>query len=191
MTNKAILTITDGIGHNDSDTFNAFSSANTPTYDKLFKTVPYSLIHTSGVEVGLPKGQMGNSEVGHMTMGTGRVLYQDLVKINLAIEDKSLNTNEALTATLKKSNTIHLIGLVSDVGVHSHIKHIIELALIAKENKKQVFIHIITDGRDVAPDSSKKYVQQILDICDEDIQIASLAGRYYTMDRDNRWDRVQ
>ncbi|NQY94213.1 MAG: 2,3-bisphosphoglycerate-independent phosphoglycerate mutase, partial [Campylobacteraceae bacterium] len=191
MTNKAILIITDGIGHNDSDTFNAFSSANTPTYDKLFKTVPYSLIHTSGVEVGLPKGQMGNSEVGHMTMGTGRVLYQDLVKINLAIEDKSLNTNEALTATLKKSNTIHLIGLVSDGGVHSHIKHIIELALIAKENKKQVFIHIITDGRDVAPDSSKKYVQQILDICDEDIKIASLAGRYYTMDRDNRWDRVQ
>lgn len=191
MTNKAILIITDGIGHNDSSTFNAFSSAKTPTYDKLFETVPYSLIHTSGVEVGLPDGQMGNSEVGHMTMGTGRVLYQDLVKINLAIEDKSINTNEVLTTTIKQSNSIHLIGLLSDGGVHSHIKHIIELALIAKENKKHVFIHIITDGRDVAPDSARTYVQQILDICDEDIQIASIAGRYYTMDRDNRWDRVQ
>ncbi|OUR74083.1 phosphoglycerate mutase (2,3-diphosphoglycerate-independent), partial [Arcobacter sp. 31_11_sub10_T18] len=191
MTNKAILIITDGIGHNDSSTFNAFSSAKTPTYDKLFETVPYSLIHTSGVEVGLPDGQMGNSEVGHMTMGTGRVLYQDLVKINLAIEDKSINTNEVLTTTIKQSNSIHLIGLLSDGGVHSHIKHIIELALIAKENKKHVFIHIISDGRDVAPDSAITYVQQIIDICDEDIQIASIAGRYYTMDRDNRWDRVQ
>ena len=191
MTNKAILIITDGIGHNDSNTFNAFSSAKTPTYDKLFETVPYSLIHTSGVEVGLPDGQMGNSEVGHMTMGTGRVLYQDLVKINLAIEDKSINSNEVLTTTIKQSNSIHLIGLLSDGGVHSHIKHIIELALIAKENKKHVFIHIISDGRDVAPDSAITYVQQIIDICDEDIQIASIAGRYYTMDRDNRWDRVQ
>jgi len=191
LTNKAILIITDGIGHNDSNTFNAFSSAKTPTYDKLFETVPYSLIHTSGVEVGLPDGQMGNSEVGHMTMGTGRVLYQDLVKINLAIEDKSINSNEVLTTTIKQSNSIHLIGLLSDGGVHSHIKHIIELALIAKENKKHVFIHIISDGRDVAPDSAITYVQQIIDICDEDIQIASIAGRYYTMDRDNRWDRVQ
>ncbi len=191
MTNKAILIITDGIGHNDSNTFNAFSSAKTPTYDKLFETVPYSLIHTSGVEVGLPDGQMGNSEVGHMTMGTGRVLYQDLVKINLAIEDKSMNSNEVLITTIKQSNSIHLIGLLSDGGVHSHIKHIIELALIAKENQKHVFIHIITDGRDVAPDSASTYVQQILNICDEDIQIASISGRYFTMDRDNRWDRVQ
>jgi len=191
VTNKAILIITDGIGHNDSDTFNAFSSAKTPTYDKLFETVPYSLIHTSGVDVGLPEGQMGNSEVGHMTMGTGRVLYQDLVKINLAIQDKSIHRNEVLNITIGQSNNIHLIGLISDGGVHSHINHIIELALIAKQNGKQTFIHIITDGRDVAPDSSKKYIQQILDICDENIKIASIAGRYFTMDRDNRWDRVQ
>jgi len=191
LTNKAILIITDGIGHNDSNTFNAFKNANTPTYDYLFDKVPYSLIHTSGEEVGLPEGQMGNSEVGHMTIGTGRVLYQDLVKINLAIKDNSITQNEVLNNTIETSNHIHLIGLLSDGGVHSHINHIISLAHIAKSKNKKVFIHIITDGRDVAPNCAKKYVQQIIDICDEDVQIATIAGRYYTMDRDNRWDRVQ
>ncbi len=191
MTNKAILIITDGIGHNDSNTYNAFTNANTPTYDYLFEKVPYSLIHTHGEEVGLPVGQMGNSEVGHMTIGTGRVLYQDLVKINLAIKDNSISSNEVLNQTITKSNDIHLIGLLSDGGVHSHIEHIIALALIAKAKNKKVFIHIITDGRDVAPNCAKKYVEQIIDICDEDIKIATISGRYYTMDRDNRWDRVQ
>jgi len=191
VTNKAILIITDGIGHNDSSNFNAFNNAKTPTYDKLFKQVPYSLIHTSGVEVGLPKGQMGNSEVGHMTMGTGRVLYQDLVKINLSIEDESIKENKVFNQTIDKSNSVHLLGLMSDGGVHSHINHILKLAVLAKQKNKKVFIHIITDGRDVAPNCAKTYVQKVLDICDEDIKIATIAGRYYTMDRDNRWDRVQ
>ena len=191
MTNKAILIITDGIGHNDSNTYNAFANAKTPTYDYLFDKVPYSLIHTYGEEVGLPCGQMGNSEVGHMTIGSGRVLYQDLVKINLAIKNNSIADNDVLNKTITESNNIHLLGLISDGGVHSHIKHIIALALIAKAKNKKVFIHIITDGRDVAPNCAKKYVQQIIDICDEDIKIATIAGRYYTMDRDNRWDRVQ
>ncbi len=191
MTNKTILIITDGIGHNDSCEFNAFCQAKTPTYDYLFENVPNSLIKTHGLSVGLPEGQMGNSEVGHMTIGSGRILYQDLVKINLAIEKNTLKENEILQNTINKSNNMHLLGLLSDGGVHSHINHIISLAKICKNNDKKVFIHIITDGRDVAPDSAKKYIQQIIDICDDYITIATISGRYYTMDRDSRWDRVQ
>ena len=191
MTNKTILVITDGIGHNESSDYNAFSQANTPTYDNLFKNTPYSLIHTYGEHVGLPDGQMGNSEVGHMTIGSGRVLYQDLVKINIAIKENTLKDNQVFKNCLNSSKNIHLVGLLSDGGVHSHINHTIAMAKIAKKENKKVFIHMITDGRDVAPDSAKKYIKQIIDICDEDIKIATIAGRYYTMDRDNRWDRVQ
>ncbi len=191
MTNKTLLVITDGIGHNTSNFYNALTNAQTPTYDYLFKNIPYSLIHTYGRYVGLPEGQMGNSEVGHMTIGCGRVLYQDLVKINLAIENDTLKENQILKETIEKSNAIHLVGLLSDGGVHSHIEHIIALAKLVKSQNKKAFIHIITDGRDVAPDCAKIYVEQILNICDEDIKIATIAGRYYTMDRDNRWDRVK
>ena len=191
MTNKTLLVITDGIGHNSSDNFNAFSTAITPTYDYLFKNIPYSLVHTYGKFVGLPDGQMGNSEVGHMTIGSGRILYQDLVKVNIAIENNTLKDNQVFKDILNCSNNIHLIGLLSDGGVHSHIEHIIAMAKISKNANKKVFIHIITDGRDVAPDCAKIYIEQILAICDEDIKIATIAGRYYTMDRDNRWDRVK
>lgn len=191
MSKKAILIITDGIGHNESTNFNAFVNAKTPTYDYLFENVPYSLIHTYGKHVGLPEGQMGNSEVGHMTIGSGRVLYQDLVKINIALEENTLKDNEVLKTVVEKSNNVHLLGLISDGGVHSHIDHIIGLAKIAKSADKKVFIHIITDGRDVAPNCATKYIQKLIDICDEDISIATIAGRYYTMDRDTRWDRVQ
>lgn len=191
MANKTILVITDGIGHNDSNKYNAFNNANTPTYDNLFKNVPYSLIHTYGEHVGLPDGQMGNSEVGHMTIGCGRTLYQDLVKINIAIKEDTLKDNTLLNETINSSNDIHLVGLLSDGGVHSHINHIIATAKLAKENGKKVFLHMITDGRDVAPDCASKYIEEILSICDEDIKIATLSGRYYTMDRDSRWDRVQ
>ncbi|WP_320034983.1 2,3-bisphosphoglycerate-independent phosphoglycerate mutase [Halarcobacter sp.] len=191
MSKKAILVITDGIGFNESESYNAFVNAKTPTYDYLFKNIPYSLIHTYGKYVGLPDGQMGNSEVGHMTIGSGRVLYQDLVKINMAIENDTLKDNEIIKSTIDSSNNIHLIGLLSDGGVHSHIEHIIALAKIAKTNNKKVFIHAITDGRDVAPNCAAKYIKQILDICDEDIILATIAGRYYSMDRDSRWERVQ
>ena len=191
MTNKTILVITDGIGHNESSNYNAFSQAETPTYDNLFKDTPYSLIHTYGKYVGLPDGQMGNSEVGHMTIGSGRVLYQDLVKINIAIEDNTLKDNVVFKDCMKASNNIHLVGLLSDGGVHSHINHIIAMAKIAKNENKKVFIHMITDGRDVAPDSANTYIKQIVDICDEDVKIATISGRFYTMDRDNRWDRIQ
>ncbi len=192
MSKKVILVITDGIGHNTSNNFNAFTNAKTPTYDYMFKNVPHSLIHTYGEHIGLPSGQMGNSEVGHMTIGAGRILDQDLVKINKSIENDTLKNNTVLKNTIVKSNNIHLIALLSDGGVHSHIKHIIEIAKISKNmNKQKVFIHIISDGRDVSPTSACDYIQQIIDICDEQIQIASISGRYFTMDRDNNWDRIE
>ena len=191
MPKKAILIITDGIGYKPDSKANAFEAANKPTYDYLFKNVPWTLISTYGMSVGLPDGQMGNSEVGHMSLGSGRVLYQDLVKISLALKDGSLAKNKNLLELFNKSNDIHIVGLVSDGGVHSHIEHIMGLAKIAKENGKKVWIHAITDGRDVPPKSAIKYIKQLKEICDDNIKIASVAGRYYTMDRDKRWDRVK
>ena len=191
MSKKTVLIITDGIGHNSSCNFNAFCNAKKPTYDYLFSNVPYSLIHTYGEYVGLPEDQMGNSEVGHMTIGSGRVLYQDLVKIHLAIKNDTLKDNVIVKNTIEKSNNIHLIGLASDGGVHSHIDHIIALAKIAENKNKKVWLHLITDGRDVAPDCAKIYIKQVIDICNDNIKITTIGGRYYGMDRDNRWDRVE
>ena len=191
MSKKTVLIITDGIGHNSSCNFNAFCNAKKPTYDYLFSNVPYSLIHTYGEYVGLPEDQMGNSEVGHMTIGSGRVLYQDLVKIHLAIKNDTLKDNVIVKNTIEKSNNIHLIGLASDGGVHSHIYHIIALAKIAQNKNKKVWLHLITDGRDVAPDCAKIYIEKVINICNENIKIATIGGRYYGMDRDNRWDRVE
>ena len=191
MSKKTVLIITDGIGHNSSCNFNAFCNAKKPTYDYLFSNVPYSLIHTYGEYVGLPENQMGNSEVGHMTIGSGRVLYQDLVKIHLAIKNDTLKDNVIVKNTIEKSNNIHLIGLASDGGVHSHIDHIIALAKIAQNKNKKVWLHLITDGRDVAPDCAKIYIEKVINICNENIKIATIGGRYYGMDRDNRWDRVE
>ena len=188
---KTILIITDGIGCKPDSTCNAFKDAVKPTYDRLFESAPRALISTHGLSVGLPEGQMGNSEVGHMTIGSGRILYQDLVKISLALEDGSIEENEALNRTLAKSERVHLIGLLSDGGVHSHIEHTIGLAKLAKSRGKKVFLHLITDGRDVSPTSAKTYVEQIEAICDESIVIATIGGRFFTMDRDNRWERVE
>ena len=191
VANKTILIITDGIGYKPRSAANAFETAKKPTYDKLFKEVPYNLIHTYGLHVGLPEGQMGNSEVGHMTIGSGRVLYQDLVKISLALKDGSLKGNRVLQDLLQKSDRIHLVGLMSDGGVHSHIEHTIGLAKIAKEAGKRVFLHLITDGRDVSPTSAPEYLKRLEPILDERVQIATLGGRFYTMDRDQRWERVE
>jgi len=188
---KTILIITDGIGYKPDSTCNAFKDAIKPTYDKLFETAPKALISTHGLSVGLPEGQMGNSEVGHMTIGSGRILYQDLVKISLALEDGSIEKNEVLSETLAKGDRVHLVGLLSDGGVHSHIKHTVGFAKLAKERGKKVFLHLITDGRDVSPTSAKTYIEEIEKICDEDISIATIGGRFYTMDRDNRWGRVE
>ncbi|MBC8238774.1 MAG: 2,3-bisphosphoglycerate-independent phosphoglycerate mutase [Helicobacteraceae bacterium] len=191
MNKKAILVITDGIGFSPKTEHNAFYNAEKPTYDKLFKEVPHSLIDTFGLSVGLPEGQMGNSEVGHMSIGSGRVLYQDLVKISLALSDNSLEDNKELQKLMAKSDRLHLIGLLSDGGVHSHINHFIGLAKIASKNGKKVFLHLITDGRDVSPTSAGKYIKMIEAELDENISIATISGRFYSMDRDNRWERVQ
>ena len=191
MSKKAVLVITDGIGYSAKTEYNAFYNAKKPTYDKLFKEVPHSLIDTFGLSVGLPEGQMGNSEVGHMSIGSGRVLYQDLVKISLALSENTLEDNKELKTLLAKSDRLHLIGLMSDGGVHSHIDHFIGIAKIASKNSKKVFLHLITDGRDVSPTSAQKYIKQVEAELDENISIATISGRFYTMDRDNRWQRIQ
>jgi 2,3-bisphosphoglycerate-independent phosphoglycerate mutase len=191
VSKKAILVITDGIGYSPKTEHNAFFNAQKPTYDKLFKEAPHSLIDTSGLSVGLPEGQMGNSEVGHMSIGSGRVLYQDLVKISLALSENTLEDNEELQVLMAKSDRLHLIGLLSDGGVHSHIDHFMGLAKIASKNGKKVFLHLITDGRDVSPTSAGKYIKIVENELDENMSIATISGRFYSMDRDNRWERVQ
>lgn len=191
MTKKAVLVITDGIGYCSKTEHNAFYHAKKPTYDKLFRDTPHSLIDTFGLSVGLPEGQMGNSEVGHMSIGSGRVLYQDLVKITLALSENTLEQNKVLQSLFKTSDRIHLIGLMSDGGVHSHIDHFMGIADIAAANGKKVFLHLITDGRDVSPTSAQKYLKQVSNHVNENVKIATISGRFYSMDRDNRWERVQ
>ncbi|MEJ2499777.1 MAG: 2,3-bisphosphoglycerate-independent phosphoglycerate mutase [Campylobacterales bacterium] len=191
MGQKTVLVITDGIGYSQRTEANAFYHAKKPTYDKLFAEVPHALIDTFGLSVGLPEGQMGNSEVGHMTIGSGRVLYQDLVKISLAVAEGTLASNPVLTALLESSDTLHLIGLMSDGGVHSHIDHTIALAKIAEAAGKQVWLHLITDGRDVSPTSAPHYLQKLQEILNDNVRIATIGGRFYTMDRDHRWERIK
>ncbi|WP_104721211.1 2,3-bisphosphoglycerate-independent phosphoglycerate mutase [Helicobacter mesocricetorum] len=187
---KTILIITDGIGYSQQEKYNAFFKAKKPNYEKFFKEIPFGMIKTYGDFVGLPEGQMGNSEVGHMCLGSGRILYQDLVKINKAIENGSLLDNPALKV-LDSKKRIHLIGLMSDGGVHSHINHILALAL-GLETKFEIYLHLITDGRDVLPQSALGFLESIQKaIENKNIKIASLGGRFFAMDRDNRWDRVQ
>ncbi len=190
-TKKVLLVITDGIGHRENCQDNAFCNAKKSAYDYLFAHVPYNYVKTSGLAVGLPEGQMGNSEVGHMSIGAGRVLYQNLVKISKAIEEDTLKDKPLLKETIAKSHAIHVVGLLSDGGVHSHIDHLIAVAKVASQSGKKVYLHLITDGRDVAPDSAQKYLDIIEENLDENITIATLSGRFYSMDRDTRWDRVK
>ncbi len=191
MAKKAILVITDGIGYSAKTEFNAFYSANKPTYEKLFSKTPHSLIDTFGLSVGLPEGQMGNSEVGHMSIGSGRILYQDLVKISLALSENRFGENPEFVNLLAQTQRLHLIGLMSDGGVHSHIDHFMGIADLAAREGKEVFLHLITDGRDVSPTSVKTYLQKVAMHTNEKIKIATISGRFYSMDRDNRWERVQ
>ncbi|MFA8026810.1 2,3-bisphosphoglycerate-independent phosphoglycerate mutase [Helicobacter pylori] len=191
MAQKTLLIITDGIGYRKDSDHNAFFHAKKPTYDLMFKTLPYGLVDTHGLSVGLPEGQMGNSEVGHMCIGTGRVLYQDLVKISLSLQNDGLKNNPAFLNTIQKSKVVHLMGLMSDGGVHSHIEHFIALALECEKSHKKVFLHLITDGRDVAPKSALTYLKQMQNICNENIQIATISGRFYAMDRDKRFERIE
>ena len=191
-TNKPIvLCILDGWGIGDqSDQYNAIARANLPNYQRFFKTYPNSQLETSGLAVGLPEGQMGNSEVGHMTIGAGRVIFQDLPRINKAITDGVFAKNsklQNLIADLKASKkTCHLMGLLSDGGVHSHIDHIIFLAEFLAKNGVKVLLHTFLDGRDVAQKSALNFLGQC-----KNIKIATVSGRYYAMDRDQNWDRIK
>ena len=187
MAQKTILIITDGIGSNKNGKFNAFEAAKKPNYDKFFKEIPNSLIKTSGNAVGLPEGQMGNSEVGHMCIGSGRVLYQNLVKISRSFDDGSIAENEALKALFKKCKKIHVIGLYSDGGVHSHMEHFDGMCELANKNGCEVFAHAITDGRDVSPNSGLNFIKSL----EAKFKVATVCGRFYAMDRDKRWERVK
>lgn len=188
--------ILDGWGIAKDKTVSAIDTANTPFVDSLYDKYPNKTLEASGLAVGLPEGQMGNSEVGHMNIGAGRVVYQDLVKINNAVKDGSLGSNETLVEAFKyaKSNNkkFHLIGLVSDGGVHSHIEHLKGLLTAAKENDcTQVFVHAFTDGRDCDPKSGYGFLEDLQHHMTETTGIiASVTGRYYAMDRDKRWERV-
>ncbi len=188
---KSILVITDGIGYSEKTQYNAFYHAKKPTYDYLFANVPYGMIDTFGMSVGLPEGQMGNSEVGHMCIGSGRILYQDLVRISQAIAKSEIQKNPAFLQVVQNVEVVHLCGLLSDGGVHSHIEHFKALAQILENQNKRVFLHLITDGRDVLPQSANTFITEIENLCGKNISIASIAGRFYAMDRDKRWDRVQ
>jgi len=194
---KVILLILDGWGHGLIPEVSAIAQADTPFIDNLYKTCPNAELITHGPAVGLPEGQMGNSEVGHLNIGAGRIVYQELQRIQAAIDDGSLANNKVLKAAmdyaLKESKPIHLIGLVSDGGVHSHINHLKGLCDIFKQGQiPKVFIHAFTDGRDVSPTSAKGYIEDLQAYLQHsDGQIASIVGRYYAMDRDKRWERIK
>ncbi len=194
----ALLIILDGFGCRKCSTDNAIALASKPNWDNYWRLYPHTLIQASESAVGLPAGQMGNSEVGHLNIGAGRVVYQEFTRIDLAIRDKSFYTNPALkkAVTLAKQNdrALHILGLLSDGGVHSHERHIeAMLAMAAGEGLKKVYLHMFLDGRDTAPKSAEIYLQRLQAKIDElgTGQIATLIGRYYAMDRDRRWQRVQ
>ena len=196
MDKKVILMILDGWGITQDPKVSAIAQANTPFIDSLYKKYPHAKLYTSGENVGLPEGQMGNSEVGHMNLGAGRVVYQDLVKINKAIEDGSFFSNKVLTDAFtyaqQNNKAVHFLGLLSDGGVHSHINHLKALVDMATKYNVPAFIHAFMDGRDVDPHSGIDFLKDIQDyIKDTPVKIASVIGRYYAMDRDNRWERVK
>jgi 2,3-bisphosphoglycerate-independent phosphoglycerate mutase len=191
------LIILDGFGVNDAVAGNAVKAAHTPNLDRYNALYPHTLIHTSGMDVGLPRGQMGNSEVGHTNIGAGRIVYQELTRITKAVEDGDFFDNPALSGAIKHAKTnntaLHLFGLVSDGGVHSHNTHLYALLELAAKNKlSKVFVHCLYDGRDVPPDSAKGYTEELVAKMSQIGvgRIATLMGRYYAMDRDNRWERV-
>lgn len=193
---KTILVILDGFGVNPSKRFNAVHEANTPNFDRYFGQYPHTTLQASGRAVGLPDGQMGNSEVGHMTIGCGAILRQDLVRIEDAIEDGSFFKNHSLLNAINNAKAenrpLHLLGLVSDGGVHSHMTHLFALLKACMEHGVKPVLHAITDGRDTAPKMAKQYLKQVLDVMEmTGGEIATITGRFYAMDRDNRWERTK
>ncbi len=191
-----ILTVLDGWGYRAEKNGNAIALARKPAYDELISKFPNTLIHTSGPYVGLPEGQMGNSEVGHMNMGAGRIVHMDMTRIDLLVANKQLEKVPLFQQAMQRGKThqLHLMGLLSDGGVHSHIQHLFALLEMAKQyGVQKVFVHCFMDGRDTPPHSGKEFVQQLQKKMRElgVGQIATLVGRYYAMDRDNRWERIE
>ncbi|MCR8548784.1 2,3-bisphosphoglycerate-independent phosphoglycerate mutase [Salipiger sp. P9] len=190
-----VLTILDGWGLRDESAYNAPKLANTPTMDRLYATCPHATLVTFGPDVGLPTGQMGNSEVGHTNIGAGRVVAMDLGQIDLAIEDGSFFDNAAIRDFAAKvkdaAGTAHLMGVVSDGGVHGHIEHIKAAVKMITDLGVPVIVHAITDGRDVAPKSGEGFVKELTESLPANASIGTVIGRYYIMDRDNRWERVE
>ncbi|WP_265501927.1 2,3-bisphosphoglycerate-independent phosphoglycerate mutase [Paracoccus beibuensis] len=195
MTKPVILCILDGWGISDRPEQSAPDLADTPNFDRLMRDCPHATLVTHGPDAGLPRGQMGNSEVGHTNIGAGRVVAMDLGQIDLAIEDGSFGQNIALLdfiAQLKASGgTAHLMGVISDGGVHGHVDHVLAAACVVAGAGVPVVIHAITDGRDVAPDSAPGFIATLQQGLPEGARIGTVIGRYYAMDRDNRWDRIQ
>ncbi len=197
MKKPVVLCIMDGFGYNPSDYGNAITAANTPRLDEIFKNNPMTYIGASGMDVGLPNGQMGNSEVGHTNIGAGRVVYQELTRITKSIMDGDFFTNDVFMCAIencKKNNSaLHLIGLLSDGGVHSHNTHLYALVELAKKNGlDKVYVHALLDGRDVPPSSGVDFIKELEDkLAEIGVgKIATVMGRFYAMDRDNMWDRV-
>lgn len=196
---KVCLIVMDGWGINPEREGNAIRLASTPNLDRLVKEYPSTAIDTSGLSVGLPEGQMGNSEVGHLTMGSGRIIYQELTRIGKVISEGGLDNNpelEILASNLKASGrALHLMGLLSDGGVHSHISHLFGLLdIFRRKGLEKVYIHAFLDGRDTPPSSGAKYMDELLSYIKKSgssARVATVMGRYYAMDRDNRWDRVK
>lgn len=193
-----LLTILDGWGYSESDHYNAIHSARTPVWDRLWSKCPHTLIRCSGAEVGLPGGQMGNSEVGHLNLGAGRVVYQEFTRVSRAIKTGSFFTNATLTEAVDKAiaddKAVHILGLLSPGGVHSHEEHIHAMARLAVERgAKKVYLHAFLDGRDTPPKSAAESIQLMQQEFDElgVGRFASIIGRYYAMDRDHRWPRIQ
>ncbi|MDY4954740.1 MAG: 2,3-bisphosphoglycerate-independent phosphoglycerate mutase, partial [Candidatus Onthomonas sp.] len=198
MKTPTTLIIMDGFGLRTEEKGNAVKSAPTPVLDKLFAENPTSQLSASGLDVGLPVGQMGNSEVGHTNIGAGRVVFQDLPRISNAVADGSFFANAAYLHAMEtcraQGTALHLMGLLSDGGVHSHIEHLYALLRMAKrQGLEKVYIHAFLDGRDVSPSSGLGFVEETVRHCAEIGvgKIATVMGRYYAMDRDKRWDRVE
>ena len=197
MNKKVILMILDGWGHSPDPKVSAIDNANTPFIDSLYKNYSNAELRTDGLHVGLPEGQMGNSEVGHMNLGAGRIVYQDLAKINLAVQNNTMANEQSLKEAFEYAKTnhkpIHFLGLVSDGGVHSHTSHLRGLIDAATNSGvTNMFVHAFTDGRDVDPKSGKKYIENLeAYLTTKPAKLASVIGRYYAMDRDKRWERVK
>jgi 2,3-bisphosphoglycerate-independent phosphoglycerate mutase len=197
MNKKVILMILDGWGTSPDPKVSAIDHANTPFIDGLYNNFAHASLRTDGLHVGLPEGQMGNSEVGHMNLGAGRIVYQDLAKINLAVTNKTLGNEtvlkDAIAYAKAQNKPIHLLGLLSDGGVHSHINHLFGIIETLEENKiEKGFVHAFTDGRDVDPKSGFGFITELESRLEESsVQLATVTGRYYAMDRDKRWERTQ